>query len=134
MGKECESLSPAKFAPARAARALVPGPRPRTMTLACSRDLAQGTPRCERETQVCGTQVCWGSRVAGETQLNGPKRSQTLPKVMTLQKGLGVPSFGEGVGGARPARSSLFREYPAGRPGSGGGEAPAGKQVPPARP
>lgn len=74
---------------------------------------------------VLGIQVVW------RTKLNGPKRvANTAQGLHPLQRDLGPWSSGE-EGLARAARSSSFREFPAGRPRSGGGEAPAGKQVRP---
>lgn len=118
-----------------ACRACPPGPRasPAHTTLACSRDLAQGTPRCERDTGVWDPGLL-GIQVVRRNQLNGPKRvANTAQGWRPLQKGLVSRSFGEAGWRGLPGPACSGNTQPAG-PGVGVGEAPAGKQVPPARP
>lgn len=78
-------MSPTNFAPTGAAISLLaPRPCPR-ITLACSRDLAEGAPRCEQDTGVLGTQV------ARRLQLNGPRRvANTALGLHPLQRDPGL--------------------------------------------
>lgn len=113
-----------------ACRACPPGPRASLAhtTLACSRDLAEGTPRCEGHR-------CVGPRCAGDpggsenaTEWSEEGRKH-CPRLAPFAKGPSAPEL-RGGGVARPARSSLFREYPAGRPASGGGGGAGGEAGP----